>query len=253
MNKLVILRHGESIWNLENKFTGWVDVDLSKNGIKEAANAGELLKKKGFKFDIAYTSFLKRAIKTLDICMSNLKINPIQIKKDWRLNERHYGKLQGLNKKDTAKKFGEKQVLLWRRSFDVPPPAMREPTLFKNPDNNSSIVSPLSESLKDVVNRFKPMWINEVLNQIKLNKKILIVAHGNSLRALIMILKNLSETSIIDLNIPTGIPLVVELDNDNKHINDYYLGSKSFIEKKIQNVSKQGSIHSNLNKDFNKL
>ncbi len=251
MNKLVILRHGESIWNLENKFTGWVDVDLSKNGIKEAKNAGELLKKKGFKFDIAYTSLLKRAIKTLDICMNNLGINPIQIKKDWRLNERHYGTLQGLNKKETAKKFGEKQVLLWRRSFDLPPPAMKKPSLFKNPNNEYNVVSPLSESLKDVVNRFKPMWIKEILGQIKLNKKILIVAHGNSLRALIMILKNLSETNIINLNIPTGIPLVVELDNNNKYINDYYLGSKEFIKKKIQNVSSQGSIDANLNKNLN--
>ena len=247
MNKLVILRHGESLWNLENKFTGWIDIDLSKNGKKEASSAGKLLKKEGFDFDLAYTSLLKRANNTLEICMKNMDIEKskkLKIIKNWRLNERHYGALQGLNKKKTSEKYGQEQVLKWRRSFDIQPPASKKTI---NDSELSFEISkkhiPLSESLRDVINRFKPYWKNEILKKLKAGKKILIVAHGNSLRALLMIIKNISKENIVNLNIPTGIPLVIEMDKNQQPIRDYYLGSKDSIAKKIHSVASQGSIN----------
>ena len=247
MNKLVILRHGESLWNLENKFTGWIDIDLSKNGENEASSAGKLLKKEGFIFDLAYTSLLKRANNTLEICMKNMDIEKskkLKIIKNWRLNERHYGALQGLNKKKTSEKYGQEQVLKWRRSFDIQPPASKKTI---NDSELSFEISkkhiPLSESLRDVINRFKPYWKNEILKKLKAGKKILIVAHGNSLRALLMIIKNISKENIVNLNIPTGIPLVIEMDKNQQPIRDYYLGSKDSIAKKIHSVASQGSIN----------
>ena len=246
MSKLVLLRHGESIWNLENKFTGWVDVGLSKNGIKEAKLAGDLLKAEGYTFDTAFTSLLKRAQSTLSISLSQMNLNNIKIVEDWRLNERHYGSLQGLNKKNVVKKFGEKQVLMWRRSYDIPPPKLdknksNHPINDKKYShiNNSSL--PSSESLKDVVKRFLPFWNEIILNQLKLKKKVLIVAHGNSLRAIYKILNNVSQKEIIKFNIPTGIPLVFELDEKLNPKKDYYLGDKELINNKIQAVINQTS------------
>ena len=247
MNKLVILRHGESLWNLKNKFTGWVDIELSKNGEKEASSAGKLLKKEGFAFDLAYTSLLKRANSTLEICMKNMDIEKskkLKIIKNWRLNERHYGALQGLNKKKTSEKYGQEQVLKWRRSFDIQPPASEKTV---NDSELSFEISkkhiPLSESLRDVINRFEPYWKNEILKELKAGKQILIVAHGNSLRALLMIIKNISKENIVNLNIPTGIPLVIEMDKNQQPIKDYYLGSGDSIAKKIHSVASQGTIN----------
>ena len=245
MNKLVILRHGESLWNKENKFTGWMDIDLSKNGVKEAKSAGELLQSQGFSFDIAYTSLLLRAKNTLKYCLSKMDVDNINIFEDWRLNERHYGSLQGLNKKETVKIHGEKQVLIWRRSYDSPPPKLPKSN-DSHPCKNvkySHIESsslPSSESLKDVINRFLPLWNEKILKDIKNGKKILIVAHGNSLRALYKLINDINAKDIINFNIPTGIPMIIEFNNQIEPINNFFLGNEKEIQKKIKKVINQG-------------
>lgn len=244
MIKLVLLRHGESIWNLENRFTGWTDVDLSEKGIKEAHQAGKWLKEAGFTFDIAYTSVLKRAIRTLWIVLDELDLMWIPIYNSWRLNERHYGALQGLNKLEMVEKFGEKQVLLWRRSYDIRPPALTkdDPRYCGNDPRYKDLTPeqiPLTECLKDTVERFLPYWHQVIAPSILSGKRVIIVAHGNSLRALVKYLDNISDEEIVNLNIPTGIPLIYELDKDLKPIRHYYLGDPKLIEEAIQKVVKQ--------------
>ncbi len=223
MHKVVLVRHGQSVWNLENKFTGWTDVDLSENGINEAKSAGKLLKENGYTFDVAYTSVLKRANHTLDLILKELDIN-IPINYNWRLNERHYGALQGLNKKETALKYGEEQVHIWRRSYDVLPPSLEDddPRYIEMLDNYSEYV-PHTECLKDTVLRVIPYWNSDILPSIKDGKKVIIVAHGNSLRGLIKYLDNISDEEIMNVEIPTGTPLVYELDDEYKPIRHYYL------------------------------
>ncbi len=245
LNKLILLRHGESRWNQENRFTGWTDVDLTENGKGEAKNAGVLLSKNKIEIDLIYTSYLKRAIKTNKICLKKIKKPNIEVKCHWRLNERHYGNLQGLNKLQTAKKYGDKKVLQWRRSYDISPPSMnlddkrhpRHDILYKNVDPQKL---PSSESLKDTLERVKPLWTNQIIPQIKKGQNIMIVAHGNSLRAIVKILKNISDKDIINVNIPTGIPYIFELNDNFDYKKDYYLGNQKEILKKIENVSKQG-------------
>ena len=244
MIKLVLLRHGESQWNLENRFTGWTNVDLTPKGELEAKSAGVVLKENGFEFNLVYTSVLKRAIRTMEICLSEMTIDKIPIEYSWRLNERHYGALQGLNKSETAEKFGDEQVLQWRRSYDIPPPALEESDeRWSGNDPNYSNIDqndiPLSECLKDTVNRFLPYWDKTIKPSIQNEKKVLIVAHGNSLRSLVKHLDNISDNDIISLNIPTGIPLIYELNDDLEPINYYYLGNKEEIEKAISSVKNQ--------------
>ena len=230
MIKLVVVRHGESIWNYENIFTGWTDIDLSDNGVAEAKQAGKILKKEGYVFDIAFTSVLKRAIKTLWYILDEMDLTWIPVYKTWRLNERHYGALQGLNKAEVAKKHGEEQVLIWRRSYDVPPPSLtiaddRYPGNDIKYQNIDKKEIPLTESLRDTVFRFLSYW-NEVISPaIREKKSVIIVAHGNSLRALVKYLDNIPDDKITALNIPTGIPLVYELDNGLKPTSKYYLGN----------------------------
>ncbi len=245
MIKLVLLRHGESTWNKENRFTGWTDVDLSEQGLSEAEKAGELLKEEGYKFDMAYTSVLKRAIRTLWITLDKLDLMWIPVERSWRLNERHYGALQGLNKAETAKKYGEEQVHTWRRSYDIRPPALnkddeRYPGNDPRYKNLSKKDLPLTECLKDTVERFLPYWKDTIAPSIKSGKKILIAAHGNSLRALVKYLDNVSDDEIISLNIPTGIPLVYELDDELRPLKHYYLGNLEEIQKKANAVANQG-------------
>lgn len=245
MTKLVLVRHGESTWNKENRFTGWTDVDLSEKGREEAENAGKVLKADGYDFDLAYTSVLKRAIRTLWYIMDEMDLMWIPVIKDWRLNERHYGALQGLNKAETAAKHGEEQVKLWRRSYDIRPPALEESDeRFPGHDPKYRSLSdeelPRTECLKDTVARFLPLWKNEISTQIKSGKKVLIVAHGNSLRALVKYLDNIPDEEIVGLNIPTGIPLVYELDDGLKPIKHYYLGDPAEIAKAQQAVANQG-------------
>jgi 2,3-bisphosphoglycerate-dependent phosphoglycerate mutase len=245
MIKLVLIRHGESIWNKENLFTGWTDVDLSEQGRKEAKRAGELLKSEGFTFDIAYTSVLKRAIRTLWTVLDELDLMWIPVERSWRLNERHYGALQGLNKAETAAKYGDDQVLIWRRSYDIQPPALEKTDKrFPGKDPRYEELSekelPLTECLKDTVERFLPYWQVTIEPSIKAGKKVLIAAHGNSLRALVKYLDNIPDDKIISLNIPTGIPLVYELDDNLKSIKHYYLGDTAEIEKKAKAVAEQG-------------
>lgn len=244
MIKLVLLRHGESIWNLENRFTGWTDVGLSEKGTKEAHLAAEWLKKEGFAFDIAYTSVLKRAIKTLWIVLEDMDLMWIPVQNSWRLNERHYGSLQGLNKMEMVEKFGDKQVLVWRRSYDIQPPAL-EKSDNRFPGNDPRYKNlkkeelPLTECLKDTVDRFLPYWHNTIAPSIKEGKRVVIAAHGNSLRALVKYLDNVSESEIVGLNIPTGIPLVYELDDNLKPIKHYYLAPPDVLQKAIDSVVKQ--------------
>ncbi len=245
MYKVVLLRHGESTWNKENRFTGWTDVDLSENGFVEAKKSGEVLKAEGYTFDIAFTSVLKRAIRTLWITLDELDLMWIPVIRNWRLNERHYGALQGLNKAETAKKYGDDQVKIWRRSYDTQPPAL-EKTDERYPGNDPRYVNltedelPLTECLKDTVARFMPYWEETIAPTIKSGKKVLIAAHGNSLRALVKYLDNVSEEEIVGLNIPTGIPLVYELDDDLKPIKHYYLGDPDEIAKAAAAVAAQG-------------
>ena len=245
MYKVVLLRHGESTWNKENRFTGWTDVDLSEKGFVEAKNSGEVLKKDGYTFDIAFTSVLKRAIRTLWITLDELDLMWIPVIRHWRLNERHYGALQGLNKAETAKKYGDDQVKIWRRSYDTQPPAL-EKTDERYPGNDPRYKElteeelPLTECLKDTVARFMPYWEETIAPAIKSGKKVLIAAHGNSLRALVKYLDNVSEEEIVGLNIPTGIPLVYELDDELKPIKHYYLGDPDEIAKAAAAVAAQG-------------
>jgi len=245
MIKLVLIRHGESVWNKENLFTGWTDVDLSEKGVQEANEGGELLKKEGFVFDIAYTSVLKRAIRTLWIVLDKMELIWIPVVRDWRLNERHYGSLQGLNKSQTAEKYGEDQVKVWRRSYDVPPPKL-EASDERNPENDLRYQDvkkkdiPLTECLKDTVKRFLPCWHEVIAPAIKGGEKVLIVAHGNSLRALVKYLDNISDEEIVSLNIPTGMPLVYELDDDLKPIRHYYLGDPEKVKLAMDAVASQG-------------
>lgn len=229
MHRVVLLRHGESVWNQENRFTGWTDVDLSPRGLTEAAEAGRVLKEGGYAFDVAYTSVLKRAIRTLHIALETLDQLWIPEIKSWRLNERHYGALQGLNKAETAAEHGEAQTKIWRRSYDIPPPALapddaRHPSRDPRYGNLTSEQLPLTESLKDTVARFLPYWHETIAPAIAAGQRVLIAAHGNSLRALVMYLDGISEADITELNIPTGIPLVYELDERLKPIRRYYLG-----------------------------
>ncbi len=244
MHKVVLLRHGESEWNKLNLFTGWTDVDLSEKGIEEAHQAGRVLKQEGYTFDIAFTSVLKRAIKTLYIALEEMDLMWIPVIKSWRLNERHYGALQGLNKAETAEKYGMEKVKLWRRSYDVPPPPLDEnderypgkDPRYKDLDKKDI---PLTESLKLTVERFLPYWHETIAPTIKSGKKVIIAAHGNSLRALVKYLDNISDEDIVELNIPTGIPLVYELDENLKPINHYYLGDQEAINAAINAVAKQ--------------
>ena len=223
MIKLVLVRHGESVWNLENKFTGWTDVSLSENGVKEAHEAGVLLREKGYSFEVAYTSVLKRANDTLDIILEELK-NNIPIHYSWRLNERHYGALQGLNKDDTRKKYGDEQVKLWRRSYDITPPALEDSDpRYQDMLEKYQEYIPHTECLKDTVERVVPYFENVIAKDIKNGKRVIIVAHGNSLRGLIKYLDNISDTDIINLEIPTGSPLVYELDENLRPLRHYYL------------------------------
>jgi len=245
MHKVVLLRHGESTWNKENRFTGWTDVDLSEKGITEAHNAGQTLKEEGYTFDIAFTSVLKRAIRTLWITLDEMDLMWIPVIRNWRLNERHYGSLQGLNKSEMAQKFGEEQVHIWRRSYDTQPPALEksdERYPGKDPRYNELTEKelPLTECLKDTVARFVPYWENTIAATIKQGKKVLIAAHGNSLRALVKYLDNIPENEIVGLNIPTGIPLVYELDDNLKSLKSYYLGNQEEIAKAAAAVANQG-------------
>jgi 2,3-bisphosphoglycerate-dependent phosphoglycerate mutase len=245
MTKLVLLRHGQSTWNLENRFTGWTDVDLTEQGRAEAQNAGKLLKDGGFSFDVVYTSLLKRAIRTMWIALDEMDLLWLPVYKSWRLNERHYGALQGLNKAETAAKFGDEQVKIWRRSYDTPPPVL-EKSDERYPGNEpryadlSADELPLTECLKDTVARFLPYWHDTIAPAIKEDKKVIIVAHGNSLRALVKYLDNISEDEIVELNIPTGVPLVYELDGDLKPLKNYYLGDEEAIRKAQEAVANQG-------------
>ncbi len=243
--KLVLVRHGQSTWNEENRFTGWTDVDLSEQGRLEAKLAGELLKEAGFTFDIAFTSVLKRAIKTLWIILEELDLMWIPIFNSWRLNERHYGALQGLNKAETAAKYGDEQVHIWRRSYDIPPPPLA-PDDERNPGHSpiykdlSPSEIPLTECLKDTVERFIPYWEGEIAPAIKSGKKVLVVAHGNTIRALIKYLDEVPDEEIVGVNIPTGVPLVYELDDDLRPLKHYYLGDPDEIANATQAVANQG-------------
>jgi 2,3-bisphosphoglycerate-dependent phosphoglycerate mutase len=245
MYKLVLLRHGESTWNKENRFTGWTDVDLSERGRQEAKRSGETLKAEGFVFDIAYTSVLKRAIRTLWMALDELDLMWIPVVKAWQLNERHYGALQGLNKAETAAEYGDEQVLIWRRSYDVPPPVLTEDDpRFPGKDPRYASLSkdelPLTESLKETVARVVPYWSQYIAPDIKSGKRVVVAAHGNSLRALVKYLDDMSEEAILKLNIPTGVPLVYELDESLKPIRNYYLGDPEEIAKAAAAVAAQG-------------
>jgi 2,3-bisphosphoglycerate-dependent phosphoglycerate mutase len=246
MPTLVLLRHGESTWNKENRFTGWTDVDLSDRGRDEAREAGRLLKEGGYTFDLAYTSLLKRAIRTLWITLDGLNQMWLPVVKDWRLNERHYGALQGLNKAETAEKHGEAQVKIWRRSYDIPPPPLtRDDERFPGHDPRYVGLSPgevpTTESLKETVDRFLPYWHGTIAPSIHAGKKVLIAAHGNSLRALVKYLDNISNEEIVELNIPTGIPLVYELDDHLAPRKHYYLGDAKAAEEAAARVAQQSS------------
>ena len=248
MHKLVLVRHGQSEWNKTNRFTGWTDVDLTELGVAEAKKAGEQLTAEGFEFDLAYTSVLKRAIRTLWIMLDEMDRMWLPVRKSWRLNERHYGDLQGLNKAEMAAKVGEEQVQIWRRSYDIPPPKLEE----DDPRNSRSDPRyadfdgdefPLTECLKDTVARFLPYWENEIAPQVRAGKRVVIAAHGNSLRALVKYLDNVPDDEIVSLNIPTGIPLIYELDDELKPIRHYYLGDPEEIRKLQEAVANQGKAN----------
>ena len=244
MKKIVLLRHGESVWNKENRFTGWTDVDLSAKGLEEAHDAGRLLKQEGFTFDLAHGSVLKRAIRTMWIALEELDLTWIPQQLSWRLNERHYGALQGLNKSDTAERYGAEQILVWRRSYDTPPPALepddpRYPGKDRRYADMDSRYIPLTECLKDTVARFLPHWNDVIAPQVKSGKRIIVVAHGNTIRALVKYLDNVSEKDIVGLNIPTGIPLVYELDDAMKPLCNYYLGDQEKAKQAAAAVAAQ--------------
>lgn len=246
--KLVLIRHGESEWNRKNLFTGWTDVDLSDTGREEAKNAGVLLREGGYDFDVCYTSYLKRAIHTLQIVLAQLDREWLPVIKSWKLNERHYGALQGLNKAETAQKYGEQQVKVWRRSFDVQPPAL-ETADKRNPANMEQYRGidpaelPLCESLKDTIARAVPYFENTIRPEMARGQRVLIAAHGNSIRALVKYFENLSESEIMEVNIPTGVPLVYDFDSDFKVTAKKYLGDPALIRSKMASVAKQGSAH----------
>jgi len=245
MKKIVLLRHGESAWNKENRFTGWTDVDLTAKGIDEARAAGRLLAKEGYDFDFTFTSVLKRAIRTLDFALEEMDRLWLPVEKDWRLNERHYGGLTGLNKAETAQKYGEQQVLAWRRSYDVPPPPL-DPSDERNPARDRRYASvpkaqmPLTECLKDTVARVVPYWQSRIAPRVASGERVLVAAHGNSLRALIKYLDGLSDEAIIEVNVPTAIPLVYELDESLKPARSYYLGDADAVAKAQHAVAAQG-------------
>ena len=245
MYKIILLRHGESIWNKENRFTGWTDVDLSEKGIGEAQKAGETLKKEGFIFDLAFTSVLKRAVRTLWIVLDEMDLMWIPVYNSWRLNERHYGALQGLNKSEMAAQYGEEQVLIWRRSYDTRPPAL-EKSDPRYPGNDTRYKEldpkdvPATECLKDTVARFLPYWHDTIAPEVRAGKRVVIAAHGNSLRALVKYLDNVSDEEIVHLNIPTGIPLLYELDKDLKPLKHYYLGDPEEVARAMASVANQG-------------
>lgn len=243
--KLVLVRHGESIWNKENLFTGWTDVDLSDLGRIEAREAGKLLKDNGYDFDVCYTSYLKRAIHTLDIMLDELDRVWLPVIKNWRLNERHYGTLQGLNKTETAVKYGEDQVKVWRRSYDVRPPLLEEadkrnPKVQDEYRNEDTTLLPLAESLKDTIARAVSYFENVIKKDILSGKKVVIVAHGNSIRALVKYFENITDKEIVDVNIPTGVPLVYEFSNDFNVVKKFYLGDEASLKEKMNNIANQG-------------
>ena len=244
MKKLVLLRHGESSWNKENRFTGWTDVDLSEKGVQEAMAAGRTMKEAGFVFDVAHTSVLKRAIKTLWLSLEQMDLMWIPVHNTWRLNERHYGALQGLNKAETAERHGMEQTHIWRRSYDVPPPALtpddpRHPSRDPRYAGLSAADLPLTECLKDTVARFLPYWHEVIAPAVTSGQRVLIAAHGNSLRALIKYLDNIADADIVELNVPTGVPLVYELNDDLTPIRHYYLGDEDAIKKAAEAVANQ--------------
>jgi|SRR5438034_2909685 len=247
MKQLVLLRHGESVWNRENRFTGWTDVDLSPQGIDEAKSAGRVLRERGFSFDVAYTSVLKRAIRTLWLTLDELDLMWIPVHNNWRLNERHYGALQGLNKAETAAKFGDEQVLIWRRSYDIRPPALdasddRYPGRDPRYKHLATAELPLTECLKDTVARFLPYWSEVIAPRVSAGERVLIAAHGNSLRALVKYLDGIGDNEIVGLNIPTGIPLIYELTDPLKPLRSYYLGDAEQVAKATQAVANQGKV-----------
>lgn len=245
MKRIVLLRHGESLWNQENRFTGWTDVDLSEKGVQEAIKAGDLMKEKGFIFDKAYTSYLKRAIKTLNFALDRMNLDWIPVEKSWCLNEKHYGALQGLNKSETAVKYGDEQVLIWRRSYDIPAPALspedpRNPRFDPRYKKVATGLLPMTESLKETVERILPYWKKEIFPSLKVADQILITAHGNSLRGIVKYLKNISDEDIVGLNLPTAVPYVFDFDDDLRLINDYFLGDPEEIKKMMEAVANQG-------------
>lgn len=245
MKKIVLLRHGESIWNRENRFTGWTDVDLTEKGVEEAVKAGDLLKEKGFLFEKAYTSYLKRAVKTLNVVLDRMDLDWIAVEKSWRLNEKHYGVLQGLDKSETAAKYGEKQVLIWRRSYNVAPPALpeddpRNPRLDIRYMGIQGDKIPLTESLEDTIARSLPYWKEVIMPTLAKFSQLLVVAHGNSLRGIIKYLKNISDEEIVKLNLPTAVPYVFEFDDELKLQKDYFLGDPEAIREQMEAVAKQG-------------
>ncbi len=244
MHKLVLLRHGESTWNKENRFTGWTDVDLTPQGVEEAKQSARLLREDGYTFDLAYTSVLKRAIRTLWIVLDEMELMWIPVHRRWRLNERHYGALQGLNKAETAERHGDEQVLVWRRSYATPPPPLEETDeRFPGKDPRYAALSPAelprTEALKHTVERFLPLWHDEIAPDVKAGKRVLIAAHGNSLRALVKYLDDVPEQEIVGLNIPTGIPLVYELDDELKPLRNYYLGDPEAAKQAAEAVARQ--------------
>lgn len=244
MKRLVLLRHGQSLWNKANRFTGWTDVTLSEKGTDEAKKAGSVLKEEGYKFKMAYTSYLTRAIKTLWLALEEMDQMWIPVKKSWRLNEKHYGMLQGLNKAETAEKYGADKVQLWRRSFDVPPQPLesddeRNPKFDPRYAELTAAEIPLTESLKEVIERFIPYWESEIMPTLKESDDVLVSAHGNSLRALVMHLKNMSKEDILGFNIPTGIPYVFEFDDDMNLMKDYFLGDPEEVKKLMEQVANQ--------------
>ena len=246
MYRLVLIRHGESVWNKENRFTGWTDVDLSERGINEAKEAGKIMKERGFSFRYAHTSYLKRANKTLNLALEEMDLLWIPVEKTWTLNEKHYGLLQGLNKREMVEKYGEEQVLIWRRSYDVRPPQLeisdpRHPindVRYQGIDNPAA--TPSTEALCDTVNRIMPYWNNEIKHSLEKYKEVIIAAHGNSLRAIVKYLKNISNEDIVSLNLPTGIPYVFEFDENMKLIKDYFLADEETLKKLMEEVANQG-------------
>ncbi|NDW10913.1 2,3-diphosphoglycerate-dependent phosphoglycerate mutase [Dysgonomonas sp. 520] len=245
MKKVVLIRHGESVWNKENRFTGWTDVDLSEKGVEEATKAGQLLKAEGFQFELAFTSYLKRAVKTLNNILDQMNLDWIPVQKTWRLNEKHYGMLQGLNKAETAEKYGDEQVLVWRRSYDVPPAPLakddeRSPFVDARYAGVPKAFLPLTESLKETVERIVPYWEGTIYPSLVEHDQILVAAHGNSLRGIIKYLKGISDEDIVSLNLPTAVPYVFEFDDDLNLVKDYFLGDPEEIKKLMEAVANQG-------------